>query len=99
MVGYLEITFGPMFAGKSSALISRYRRMLKKEKKVLIVNNSQDNRYTDESLIVTHDNNTVPSIKVKNLAEIVECASNYDVILIDETNMFDDLFDTVNSTE
>ena len=50
MTSYLEITFGPMFSGKTTNLIHKIHTYLDihsfkgKEKKGLIINYSEDNR-------------------------------------------------------
>ena len=45
MVGYLDITVGPMFSGKTKKLIRTYRNY--EEKNIVAINHSLDTRYMD----------------------------------------------------
>ena len=53
--GFIEIIIGPMFSGKSSELMRKVKRYTIAQKKCLVVNYSQDNRYSTENVIATHD--------------------------------------------
>lgn len=53
--GRIEIIYGPMFAGKSSELQRRVRRLRYAKKKCLIINYLKDNRYSNEGYAATHD--------------------------------------------
>jgi len=101
MSGYLEVTFGPMFSGKTTSLIHMANTFIKtkqiqsKHIKVLIVNHIGDVRTTEtidgltphiESKIIECDKTTK---KVKCLSEIDVEEFNY--ILVDECQFFGDL--------
>ena len=46
VAGYLEIILGPMFSGKTTRLIERYRAYTYIGKSVVVVNYSLDRRYS-----------------------------------------------------
>jgi len=52
----LEIVIGPMFSGKSSHGISYVRRQKVIGKAVIVIKPNIDNRYSEEDVMVTHDN-------------------------------------------
>lgn len=87
----IDLIIGPMYAGKSTELIRRLMIYYEMDMKVLYINSSHDNR--SQQSFSTH-NETIgkipyDSIKVKNLSE---CDVNkYDVVGIDESQMFNDL--------
>ncbi len=66
----LDILIGPMFAGKSSRILSIVSRYSALGTPVLVVKPSKDTRYGNVSSIVTHDANTCPSICVQDLDHI-----------------------------
>ena len=100
--GYLEIILGPMFSGKSSELIKRYRLYKCINKDILFINHSSNKRYNNEDLksIITHDNDKVNDcISVNKLNEInlnyENIFNNSSVILIEELQFFEDSFDII----
>lgn len=89
--GYLKIYLGPMFAGKTSAIVQNYRRYTRAGKSVLVINHSLDNRYSETSLS-THDGIEIPC----KFADTLESMNNHivnniDVILVNEGQFFPDL--------
>jgi thymidine kinase len=90
--GYLSIFLGPMFSGKTTALIEKYKKYTFIGKKVLVINFSGDTRYSIEKLS-THDGQMIPCIWASTLSDIKY--TEYDVILINEGQFFSDLYDTV----
>jgi thymidine kinase len=58
----LEIVLGPMFSGKSSHALAYARRNIAIGKKVLIIKPNIDNRYSNEQVMITHDNEQIPCI-------------------------------------
>lgn len=95
LVPSIDIIFGPMYAGKSSELIRRLNIYHEMGMKVLFLNSNQDNR-SDEAFS-TH-NGTIgklpfENIKIRNLSDYD--ISKYDVIGIDEAQLFAELKDTV----
>jgi len=53
--GSIEIIFGPMFSGKSTELVRMVKRYSIAQKKCLIINYYKDERYSNDSVISTHD--------------------------------------------
>lgn len=53
--GHIEVIFGPMFSGKSTELLRKVKRYTVAQKKCLVIGYSKDNRYSDESVVSTHD--------------------------------------------
>ena len=86
--GWIELICGPMFSGKTEELIRRLRRSLIAKKKVIIFKPYTDNRYS-ENKIVSHNNNSIDSIMIKNIKEILSLSKDADVIGIDEIQFFD----------
>lgn len=108
---YLEIILGSMFSGKTSRLVEIYKQCKFCNISVSVINHSIDNRY-DEELLSTHDKIKIPCIKTKNISNIWNeykfKNKNYteddyielykaDVILINEGQFFNDLYDCVYS--
>jgi thymidine kinase len=97
-IGRLELIFGPMFSGKSTALLREAQRKLSvinDSSKILLVNSKKDSRCGSE--IMTHDKVKIPAIKVENLNDIAN-TQNYlqcKILLIDEAQFFTDLYDFV----
>ena len=58
----LEIVVGPMFSGKSTYALSYIRRQRAIGRKVLVVKPDIDNRYSEESVLITHDKEQIPCI-------------------------------------
>jgi len=95
MQGRLELIIGNMFSGKSSELIRRINREKSIQKKILVINYINDNRYSSDP-IATHDNLKVNCIKLEKLSCITgEMIQQYDSFFIDEGQFFSDLYDTV----
>lgn len=92
MAGRLNIILGPMFSGKSTLLLSRYRRYQIIGKSCLLVKYAKDNRYaeSDECLIVTHDKLQYKATSCTKLAEIDKLVRSYDVVCIDEIQFYPD---------
>ena len=112
MVGYLEITYGPMFAGKTSHLIERVNNFItfneihkNKTPKVLIINSKKDIRDLKQiKNLTTHNKyqdyhfpDCVESFSVENLCDIEEDnLKKYDYLAIDESQFFKDLKEFVD---
>ena len=96
--GYLEIILGPMFSGKTTLLIQHYKKFSYIGKNVAVVNYVDDVRY-HESLLSTHDKIMIPCIFAKTLQELWSIPENgirnADVIIINEGQFFEDLYETV----
>jgi len=68
MTGFLDITLGCMFSGKTTRLINKYHE-LKENRSVLCVNHGLDKRYNDGSMLSSHDKQEVPCILIDDLHE------------------------------
>lgn len=92
--GCLRLYIGCMFSGKTSELIREYTRFTKIGKKVLCINYALDNRYGDDNFVYSHNLNKMECIKYNSLMNIShELLMQYDVILINEGQFFQDLKD------
>ena len=86
--GWIEVVCGSMFSGKTEELIRRLKRAMIANQKVKIFKPTIDTRY-DETNIVSHDANAIPSIPVSCAADILSLAANTEVVGIDEAQFFD----------
>lgn len=94
--GWIEVVAGCMFSGKTEELIRRLRRAKIARQSVKIFKPKIDVRYSS-SEIVSHSEQSLPSILVETPAEILELASGAQVIGIDEAQFFtNDLVDVCN---
>ena len=96
MSGKLNIVIGPMFSGKSTELLRIYNKY-KTKYKILVINHKTDNRYGQNN-IYTHNKDSCDCISFLDLFEYYkffddEYKKQFDVILIDEGQFFDDLYD------
>lgn len=93
-MGYLELIIGPMFSGKTSRLIHIKRKYDILNKSILVIKPIIDNRYSQNSVIVTHDQNREECISRYKLSDILDI-DKYDVVIIEEGQFFSDLYDKV----
>ena len=77
-----------MFSGKTEELIRRIRRAEIAKQRVKVFKPKIDNRYS-EFEIVSHNDQSYPSIVVENADEIPEKSFDVEVIGIDEAQFFD----------
>lgn len=107
---YLELFIGPMYAGKTSKLLDIYKQCKFCNISVTVINHSTDTRYHN-TMLSTHDKIMIPCIQTIHLNDVWnytkvdetyrdECDNhiklrNSDVILINEGQFFEDLYDTV----
>lgn len=91
----LELLIGPMWAGKSSAILSRIRRYKSIGKKVFVITNVLDKRYTDTAEIKNHDGEAWPAVAVSMLSDCVEDKrfSDSEYVIIEEAQFFQGLRD------
>ena len=88
----LEVVIGPMFSGKSSYALSYVRRQRAIGKTVLVIKPNIDNRYGNESFVVTHNNEKIPCMmwNVKDpLCGISDI--KYDCFVVEEAQFFNHL--------
>jgi len=91
MQGKLNLIIGPMFSGKSTLLLTRYRRYKIAGKSCLLIKYAKDDRYdTNEAMIVTHDKLSYRAVATLRLSELDQYINNFDVICIDEIQFYPD---------
>ncbi|KAL8087997.1 thymidine kinase-like isoform X2 [Apium graveolens] len=95
--GEIHVIVGPMFAGKTTALLRRVKSEAANGRKVALIKSSKDNRYAVDS-VVTHDGIKYPCWALPNLQAFTQRLGSHaynklDVIGIDEAQFFDDLYD------
>ena len=94
--GWIEVVAGCMFSGKTEELIRRLRRAKIARQTVKIFKPKIDVRYSSSD-IVSHSEQSLPSILVETPAEILELAAGAQVIGIDEAQFFtNDLVEVCN---
>ncbi len=81
----LEVICGPMFAGKTTELMSRIAQAQSAKMRVLTVKPTRDTRY-GHSEIVTHTGLRFPAIAVDRIADVLE--HTHDFVAIDEIHFF-----------
>lgn len=87
--GKIKLILGPMYSGKTSELLNRYRRWNLAKKKVLMIKYENDKRYK-ENEIVTHDGLSLKAFKCNLLEELDNKIKDYDIICIDEVQFYKD---------
>ena len=87
--GWIEVVCGSMFSGKTEELIRRLKRARIARQNVMIFKPQTDKRY-DETKVVSHDDNRIPSTPVLHANEILLLAKDAEVVGIDEAQFFDD---------
>jgi thymidine kinase len=90
-MGKLELIIGPMFSGKSTQLKMKINRLKFLNKKILIMKPKIDNRYGNDSSIITHNQDKEKCLLIDHLDFDDEYISQYDVIVIDEAHFLKNL--------
>jgi len=85
--GWIEVIAGCMFSGKTEELIRRLRRAQIAKQNVKIFKPNVDTRYSHNS-IVSHSEQSLPSIKLNHINEIIDLSKEAHVIGIDEAQFF-----------
>ena len=85
--GWIEVITGCMFSGKTEELIRRLRRAQIAKQKVKIFKPRIDARYSDNS-IVSHNEQSLPSILIDDINEVLKYSDDAQVIGIDEAQFF-----------
>lgn len=94
--GHLTILMGCMFAQKTTELLRRIRRYKSIGYNVLVVNYQADQRYGKDR-VASHDGEFNAAISIMNMSDIdiLVNEQNYDVLIIDESQFFPDLYEYV----
>ena len=87
--GWIEVITGCMFSGKTEELIRRLRRAQIAKQKVKIFKPKIDSRYSANS-IVSHNEQSLPSILIEDIIEVLDHANDAQVIGIDEAQFFNE---------
>ncbi|GAK74225.1 MAG: thymidine kinase [Candidatus Phytoplasma asteris] len=88
--GFIEVVCGPMFAGKTEALIQRSNQSLQLNKKILSFKPRIDDRYSVKEEIVSHNQNTIPAILIDKSKDILPFITpEINVVIIDEAQFLD----------
>jgi thymidine kinase len=87
--GWIEVITGCMFSGKTEELIRRLRRDQIAKQKVKIFKPRIDARYSENS-IVSHNEQSLPSILIDDIIEVLKHSDDAQVIGIDEAQFFNE---------
>lgn len=89
----LELYLGPMFAGKSSAVLGVIRRNAIIGRPTLCLTSALDKRYTAEAKIVSHNKDSYPATAVDCLVPVLGTPEfqKADCIVVEEAQFFLDL--------
>ena len=92
MRGSLETIVGAMFAGKTSELLKRILWAKHQNKKIVVINPSLDNRYS-ESKIITHNDLSHECFAMQNWNDVnkeyIFKKENIDMVFLDEIQFLD----------
>ncbi len=86
--GWIEVICGSMFSGKTEELIRRLNRAKIARQRIQIFKPALDKRYHHEN-IVSHNDNSILSKPVNNALDILDFATNCEVVGLDEAQFFD----------
>lgn len=88
----LNLVVGPMWAGKSSYILSKIRRYKAIGWEVYVITNALDHRY-GHYVISNHDSDQFPAVAVRNLLPLrnEEQYRNAKLIILEEAQFFQDL--------
>jgi thymidine kinase len=93
--GELEVICGPMFSGKTDALIARYERARSDGVEALAVKPERDSRHPSDR-IVSHSGREIPATAAGSSDDVARLGRSVELLLIDEIQFFQpDLRDTV----
>ena len=91
----LDLYLGPMFAGKSSAILGVVRRNEIIGRKTLCLTSALDTRYSTDARIVSHNKESYPAVAVNTLMPVI-CMPEFttsECIVVEEAQFFPDLRD------
>ena len=91
MSSYLELIIGPMFSGKTTYIINKYKFFNKNNKKILAIKPFIDNRYSNNNKIISHNQECIDCKIINKLSDVDNEIYLYDIIIIDEGQFFDNL--------
>ena len=85
--GWIEVIAGCMFSGKTEELIRRLRRAQIARQNIKIFKPKIDTRFSDNS-IVSHSEQSLPSVLIDDINDVLTLAKDAQVIGIDEAQFF-----------
>jgi len=85
--GWIEVIAGCMFSGKTEELIRRLRRAQIARQNVKIFKPKIDTRFSDNS-IVSHSEQSLPSVLIDDINDVLTLAKDAQVVGIDEAQFF-----------
>lgn len=88
----LELILGPMFAGKSSAILQIVNRHKSIGRSSLLISHSIDSRYSSENYIVNHDGSKIACYKTNSLGSLNKLLIDSKLVIIEEAQFFNDLY-------
>ena len=93
----LELVIGPMFAGKSSAAVTRIRRANVLGWKSFVITSVLDTRYGNARSIQTHDKEGIPAVGLTSLKEAYTFGDFHaaSLVIVEEAQFFPDLYEFV----
>ncbi len=96
MTGFLKLIIGPMYSGKTTAIINIYKSLIQENKRNIVINYIDDKRY-DNTLLSSHDRVKIPCLQMRNITDIFSFSSleRTEVVLINEGQFFNDLKESV----
>lgn len=89
--GKIILIIGPMFAGKTTELVRLVRRYSLAGMSTVMVKHSSENRYTNDSFVITHDGMQYGAVTTDTIGAVRKKLDGYHTIGIDEGQFFDDL--------
>jgi len=96
--GYLALYLGCMYAGKTSKLISIYKKNQAAGISTCVINYIEDKRYHDNKMS-THDRKMISCLPVQKVYDVFEnnatLLDSTDAFIINEGQFFSDLYDVV----
>lgn len=96
----IELILGPMFAGKSSAIMTLVKKYNAIRYKVFVVTSSLDNRYANNNEIINHDFQRMKATQIDKLLPLLDSQEYKEskVIIIEEAQFFNDLYTFVTKS-
>lgn len=86
----IRLFIGPMYSSKTTTLLARKERYELGGKNCIIIKYTNDKRYDDSHVVVTHNQYKHDAICALTLADVEHIIDDYDVILIDEIQFYKD---------
>jgi thymidine kinase len=87
-VSKLEVVCGPMFSGKTDALIDRFERAIADGTTVVAIKPARDGRHLPDR-IVSHSAREIPARSVDSAEDVRALGASNELVLIDEIQFFE----------